>query len=117
MPPEHDDRTAWDEAWASMPHRRLLAPPQVDVSSSFGRAFGELVSVTISEDPPEYSDKPWRKSETCPVCGATTAGTNRLAASLHPTFANDFSYSMGVWVHQSCFEKCPDAETPTPIPW
>jgi hypothetical protein len=111
------DRAEWDQAWASMPHRRLLTPPKIDVAGSFGSGFGELVSVTISEDPPEYNNKPWRPSEICPVCGATTVGTTRLPSSLHPTFANGFSYSLGVWVHRSCFESCPDAGEPTPIPW
>lgn len=117
MATENDDRTAWNQAWASMPHRRLLAPPKIDVAGIFGSSFGEVVSVTISENPPEYSDKPWRPSETCPVCGATTGGTRRLPACLHTAFANGFSYGLGVWVHQSCFESCPDAEEPTPIPW
>jgi hypothetical protein len=117
MATENDDRTAWDRAWASMPHRRLLAPPKVAVSDSFVASFGKIVSVTISADPAAYSEKNWRQSEVCPVCGTTTAGKDRLAASLHPTFENGFSYGLGVWVHPSCFENCPDAEEPTPIPW
>jgi hypothetical protein len=112
------DRAEWDQAWASMPHRRLLPSPKIDVACFFGSAFGEVVvSVTISEDPPQHSDKPWRQSETCPVCGASTAGTRRLPATLHPTFANGFSYGLGVWVHQSCFESSPEAGEPAPIPW
>jgi hypothetical protein len=94
-----------------------LAPPKVDVVGSFGSGFGEVVSVTISQDPPEYSDKPWRKSEVCPVCGEMAAGPAQLPASLYPRFASGFSYGLGVWIHQSCFESCPDANEPTPIPW
>jgi hypothetical protein len=111
------DRAEWDRVWAWMPHRRLLTPPKVNVGGSLSSGCGELVSVTISEDPPQFSSKAWRPSETCPVCGATTAGTERLPASLHPTFANGFSYGLGVWVHRSCFECCPDTGAPAPIPW
>jgi hypothetical protein len=111
------DRAEWDRAWASMPHRHLPTPPRIDVAGSLNSGFGDVVSVTISEDPPQFSAKPWRQSETCPVCGATTAGTQRLPATLHPTFANGFCYGCGVWVHQSCFECCPPAAEPTPIPW
>jgi hypothetical protein len=117
MATENDDRTAWDRAWASMPHRRLVEPPKIDVAGSLASGFGEVVSVTISEDPPEYSDKPGRHSEICPVCGAPTDGTKRLPASLHPTLANGFTYGLCVWVHSACFESCPDAKEPTPIPW
>lgn len=111
------DRAEWDRAWASMPHRRLLTPLEMDVTASFGSGCGEVISVTISEDPPQFSAKPWRQSEMCPVCGAITVETQRLPATLHPTFANDFRYSWGVWVHRSCFERCPTVGEPTPVPW
>jgi hypothetical protein len=111
------DRAEWDRAWSAMPHRRLLNPPTIDVAGDLGSGCGKVVSVTISEDPPQFSDKPWRESETCPVCGASTAGMRRLPATLHPTFANGFNYGAGVWVHPSCFERCPDAGEPPPIPW
>jgi BASS family bile acid:Na+ symporter len=110
------DRAEWDQAWGSMPHRRLLTPPKIDVVGCFSGS-GEVVSVTISGDPLEFSNMAWRPSETCPVCGASTVGTERLPASLHPTFANGLSYGLGVWVHPSCFECCPGAGAPTPIPW
>ena len=108
------DRPEWDQAWASMPHRRLPTKPKVALASS---GCGEVVSATISEDPPQFSNKAWRQSEDCPVCGATTAGAQRLPASLHPTFADGLSCGLGVWVHRSCFECCPNADEPTPIPW
>lgn len=111
------DRAEWDQAWASMPHRRLLAPPKIDVAGSLGSGCGELVSTTISEDPPQFSSKAWRPSENCPVCGVSTVGMQRLPASLHPTFAGGLSYGLGVWVHRSCFDGCPEAGEPSPIPW
>ena len=113
---ELKNRAEWDQAWASMPHRRLLTPPKIDVVGSFS-GCGRVVSVTISEDPPVFSNKACRVSEICPVCGATTVGTDRLPASLHSQFANGFSYGLGIWVHRSCFGCCPDSREPTPIPW
>src|SRR5262245_16674808 len=100
-----------------MPHRRLLTPPMIDVGGSFGASCGEVVSVTISEDPPQFSNKAWRRSDSCPVCGAPTVAAQRLPASLHPVFANGLRYCLGVWVHRPCFACCPDAAEPTPIPW
>lgn len=117
MSKQTDDRTSWDRAWASMPHRRLPAPTRIDVEASLVASLGAAVSASISQDPPQYSDKNWRKSENCPVCAATTDGTKRLAATLHPVFANGFTCGVGVWVHESCFSSCPDAEEPAPIPW
>lgn len=112
-----EDRAEWDHAWASMPHRRLPTPPAIDVRGRFGPGCGEVVSVTISEDPPRFSTKAWRESENCPVCGATTAGVERLPATLYPTFESGLHLGFGVWVHRSCFERCPATGQPTPIPW
>jgi hypothetical protein len=110
------DRHEWDLAWASMPHRRLLTPPTIDVTGHLP-GCGEVVSATISEDPPQFSKKAWRPSDTCPLCGAATMGTERLPATLHPGFANGLNYGLGVWVHRSCFESCPDTGKPAPVPW
>ena len=117
MENESDDRTTWNNAWASMPYRRLENLPKIDVAGLIGLHLGELLSATISQDPPQYSDTNCRKLEGCPVCGATTEGTRRLPATLHPMFENNFTCGLGVWVHLSCFESCPDAEEPTPVPW
>src|SRR5262249_29131154 len=85
--PLGEDRTAWNQAWGSMPHRRLLTQPKVDVfgrkvdvPSRSGPGVDELVEITISENPPEYSDRVWRQSEICPVCGEATVETARLPA-------------------------------------
>jgi len=112
-----EDRTAWDQAWRAMPHRRLESSPRIDVGREFGDHFGDLLSVTISLDPPEYSQRTWRESESCPVCGDPTTGSERLPASLHPIFASGFRYGLGVWVHRTCFENCRDTGEPAPIPW
>jgi hypothetical protein len=113
----NEDRTAWDQAWRAMPHRRLESPPRIEFNRGFLDQFGDLVSVTISLDPPEYSERAWRESESCPVCGDTTAGAERLPATLYPNFASGRSYGLGVWVHRACFENCRDTGEPAPIPW
>jgi hypothetical protein len=111
------DRAEWDQAWSSMPHRRLLTPPKMEVASRLGLDWGAVVSVPIAEDPPQFSNQGRRRSEDCPVCGATTVGAQRLPARLLPTFANGPGFFFSVWVHRSCFEGCSDAGEPAPIPW
>ena len=91
----------------------LLAPPKIGIAGE----FGDPVSVTISQNPEEFSDKFWRESEVCPVCGETTAASPRLSANLYPTFSNGLSFGMGVWVHSACFYNCPDSGEPAPVPW
>ena len=112
---QNDDRSSWNRAWASMPHRRLPAPTRIDLEVSLVASFGDAISASISQDPPQYSNSNWRKSENSPVCGATADATKRLAATLHPTFANGFTCGVGVWVHESCFSNCPHAEEPDPL--
>lgn len=110
------DRVEWDRAWSSRPHRRLDTPLRIDVTS--GLQLGRVVSVTISEDPPEFSDRVLRPFDECPVCGQTTVGKSRRASSVHPVFENGISnISIGAWVHIDCFESCPDTGEPAPIPW
>jgi hypothetical protein len=117
-PLDGDDRAEWNRAWASMPHRRLLTLPRIDVAAALGLGCEAVVSLTISEDPPQFSANSWRQSDICPVCGATTVGTQRAPATLNPMFANGISYlAFGVWVHRPCFESCPAAGEPAPIPW
>ena len=110
------DRDKFDDVWRSMSHRRLLTPPMVDVQGGT-TTLGEAVTVTISEDPPQYAHIMTRRSEICAVCGATTVETIRLPVSLHPTFANGYTFMLGAWVHTACFEACPITDERTPIPW
>src|SRR5262245_45030980 len=113
MSATEDDRRDWDRAWAAMPHRCLASSPKIDLSE-----YGEVASATISLNPPQFSQKVVRVSESCPVCGVTTAGTARLCASLHPVFDNGLGgLGLGVWVHERCFEECLKSERPAPIPW
>lgn len=39
MSKQTDDRTSWDRAWASMPHRGLPAPTRIDVEASLSQAL------------------------------------------------------------------------------
>lgn len=115
---DHKGREEWDRSWRAMPHRRLSFPPKVRLRSDpTGGRYGEPVAFTISQDPPEFCDRVWRESERCPICGERTVGEERLTASLHPTWANGLSIGVGVWVHRTCFERCPNAGEPAPIPW
>ncbi len=112
---ERDDRETWEQAWRNCSHRRIESPIRIDVG--LDSDFGKIVSVTISENPAEFSDKGWRETDYCPICGQTTVGAQRLAATIHPTFETGFSYGVGVWVHGLCFEKCPETGEPALIPW
>lgn len=111
-----DNRSEWDRAWSNRPHRRLDTALKIDITQ--GLDFGKVVSATISEDPAEFSDQVLRQYAECPICGQTTVGMSRLAANLHPLFETGISnISTGVWVHDNCFESCPDTGEPSPIPW
>jgi hypothetical protein len=112
-----DDRTKWNRAWAEMPCRRLTSPPGFGVDCDLLSGFGEPISGAISEDPPQFRDRVWRESERCPICGGSTVGVDRLAATIHPRWPNGLRVGIGVWVHPACFERCPMADEPAPIPW
>jgi len=121
---ENDDdlhyRKEWDLAWRSRTQRQLPAAPQTyfrDIDLFQGPALGPPVAFTISDDPPEFAGRIFRQSEICPVCGHSTAGQPRVAASMHLTFEIGFSPTLGVWAHTTCFEQCPDTGQRAPIPW
>ena len=111
------DREDWDRHWRAMPHRRLSLPPKAGVGVDVLGGFGEPISYTISQDPPEFCDRIGRESERCPICGEQTAREERLPACLHPRWASGLSIGFGVWVHRACFMNCPDTDEPAPIPW
>jgi hypothetical protein len=118
---DDEERIAWDRAWRAMPHHRLLRPPSIDVSEGLAGHFGDVVAVTISLVPPEYcqlfDQRVAPQSEACAVCGEETSKPTLLSASLNVTFEIGFHYGLGAWVHRSCFESCPEAGKPPPIPW
>ena len=115
--PEIEDRSEWDRAWRAAEHRRLNTPLKIEILQDLIGGWGLPVSITVSLDPHEFAELVWRDSELCPVCGGTTLGLTRLAASLNLTFANGRCLGIGVWVHPPCFENCPDAGAPAPVPW
>jgi hypothetical protein len=112
---EDVDRTDWDNAFSGMPHRGINLASDFDIGLSLG--FGEIVSTTISEDPKQYADRIWKRSDSCPVCGKMTNESNRVSASLHPKFLTGLTIGVGVWIHISCLDACPRIDEPTPVPW
>lgn len=115
--PDGKDRDEWDRAWRAMPHRRLPSPPVSGIGSDLWGRFGSPASTTISQDPPQFCACVWRGSECCPVCGAPTSAAERLPATLHPRWECGLSVGLGMWVHRSCFESCPEVGEPAPVPW
>jgi hypothetical protein len=117
-PVDGEDREQWDRSWRAMPHHRLTSRPKTDLRSLDALSgWGDPVSVTISQDPPQFCDRSWRESECCPICGERTSGAGRLPANLHPVWASGRTVGIGVWVHRTCFERCPNTGEPAPIPW
>ena len=59
-----EDRTVWDQAWRDMPHRRLAAPPRIEVDRSFIRQCGDnqCRGNPRQLNPPEFSERVWRES-------------------------------------------------------
>jgi len=114
---EDVERVAWDRAWRATPHHRLLSPPCIDVREGLPEAFGEVLAVTISLVPPQYCGYVAPQSKTCAVCGRKTSRLARLPAALNVTFESGFHYGLSAWVHRRCFESCPEAGEPPPIPW
>ncbi len=90
------DREEWDRSWRAMPHRRLSLPPKAGLSGDALDRFGDPASCTISQDRPQFCDRPWRESECCPICGERASGEERLPASLHPRWASGLSIGIGV---------------------
>lgn len=114
------DRDDWNRRWSSMPHRRLPSVPKAALKiiapllARF-RACRAPDSATISEVPPEFAARNDCFSDLCPVCGKTTLGKPRLSASVKFRLADSTKQLLphfGVWIHPSCFARCPDAGTP-----
>jgi hypothetical protein len=118
---DDEESDAWNRAWRAMPHHRLLSPPSIDVGAGLPESFGEVVAVTISLVPPEYAhllnEKVVPESVPCAVCGEEASGPTRLRVMVNTTFARGFRYGLGAWVHRRCFEECPEASEPPPIPY
>jgi hypothetical protein len=110
-----DDREAWDRLFQGRTERRLAPPYKLGVR--LDPEFGNLISVTISQMPDETTRKLWFETELCPICGGSTAGAARIAASLTLRFDSGMEYGQCVWAHPACFESCPDTGVEARIPW
>jgi hypothetical protein len=115
------DRAEWDAAWSRQSHRKLELPLKVEGIRSINElqsGFGKMVSATISEDPAEFSGLVLREIDSCPICGRETMPIERVAACIHPEFQNGVrNFSIGVWVHNRCFQRLSVIEGPAPVPW
>jgi len=109
------DREEWDRLWSARTQRILPGPCMLDLPRECRSET--LTRVTIFDCPSEVAHLVFRGSDTCPICGTSTACCARVAASLDVTFASGLSLGMGVWAHEGCFERCVDTGIPAPIPW
>lgn len=114
---DSDDRMDWDRAWRAEPHRQIIDPVLPKrIITEFAR-WGPLKFVTVCLDPLQYSDRVYRQTEICPICGSSTIGSARIPASLNLEYVNGHGIFIGVWVHDSCFDRCPMHDSPKTIPW
>ena len=117
------DREEWDRLWGGSTFRLLPGKCMLNLKTSF--EFLSVKAVSVSADPPEFAGRMRRESDSCPVCGESTAGCSRMAAHLtveyHTPpdwpFKSEPYYWVGVWVHQPCFERCKETGRPAGIPW
>jgi len=113
--PQDDDRTEWDLAWANRPIRRLATPVRIDVR--LFPEWGEPTEVHIVAAPPQYAERIYPQTETCPVCGDPTSDRHRLLVKLYPNFSNGLSIGIDAWAHVKCLAACEEVPGPAPIPW
>lgn len=117
-PAENDDRTEWDRAWSSMPHRRILDTTKVDFVEMSGLEVGEVVTVTISEAPKEYFEKLYISIPVCPICGRSADDdSERVGVNVSPVYTKLSNLGFGALAHQKCLSECPLIDEPTPVPW
>src|SRR5262249_25188794 len=87
---DDEERIAWESAWRAMPHHRLVAAPGFAVADGVAEQLGEVVVVTVSLVPPEYSrlfsQRAAPDSEMCAVCGKATSEPMRLLAKVNVRF-------------------------------
>ena len=82
-------------------------------------SLGEVVGLTISEDPLSEAHLFYRVREECAVCGAVPSPAVRRPATLSVSIARDrvVEIGVGVWVHQECLETCEQTDQQRGIPW
>lgn len=120
---ESEDRVEWDNAWASMQHRVLKTWNDAAVERIVGKDWGEtaIVAITVSDNPPQFSDRIFRNSQLCPACGTSVDTDDRLPVSLYPSIQvgerTVAPTRFGGWMHSECFFGCPESDNMVPIPW
>lgn len=115
---DDDDRTEWDRAWSSMPHRRILDTTKVDFANITKLEVGEVVSVIITEVPTQYLNRSYISIPVCPVCGQTTGdGPDLVEVGVFPIFTKISGLGFGSWAHDLCLKDCTMIDEPTPVPW
>jgi len=115
---DDEDRTEWDRAWSSMPHRRILDVSKFDFVKISGHDLGDVVTVTIAQAPTEHFQKMYVSTSVCPICGESTEGdVDRIGVGFYPEFTLLSGLGFGAWAHRNCLEMCPLIDEPTPIPW
>jgi hypothetical protein len=118
---DSDDREEWDRLWGA----RTLHLIPGGCKLLFRDAPLTVKAAAISDDPPQFAARIFRETEHCPVCGESTSGCLRVAATLTMEYEMppDWPWKLplrirrGVWAHQSCFERCQDTGRPAGIPW
>ena len=106
------DREIWDAAWHARMDRRLPDACKLDLSR-----YGKPTAVTIAANPPEFTDRGWRETDICPVCGNSTLNLPRIGAMLDAQFEDSVGLFIGVWAHSTCLEMCPVIGKAAHIPW
>jgi len=105
-----DDDPEWQSILAKVEtacrgimRRQLIRAPAI----RFKGSLGSPLRVCVARDPIEIDQllAPKRRS-ACAICGNSTDGTERLAASIEPQFSNNMSYIESVWVHLACYNEC-----------
>ena len=98
------DEAEWQEAWQSMPNRRVRHPEQVHVDSSLKGHFGPVREILIALVPDKYVSCAGISSDSCPLCSGSTNPDDRLAAQLQLNFERIENIATLVWVHRQCFD-------------
>ena len=113
---EDRERETWHAVWRARLDRSLPNGCKLALADY----FAGQIKATIAADPPEYAHRVYRKSDICPVCGASTRNEPRIGASLDIE-GNPDRYQaplmVGVWVHANCLETCPVIGPAAHIPW
>ena len=116
-----EDREEWDRAWGTARPRTAPVPLPGYQTPKELAGWGSVLSATVVLPPAavsaEYASMATPpQSDTCPLCGISTASGQRLSGLLCPDYGNHRSFLVSVWLHSACYEGCPESEEKI-IPW